>query len=82
MTHVPHDICADFPEHVDRIRALRENDAHFARLDAEYADVNAQVHRAETRVEPMSDLAEEELRKRRAYLKDELYRMITSEVSA
>jgi uncharacterized protein YdcH (DUF465 family) len=42
----------------------------------EYHEVNREVHRAETQVEPVSEAAEAALRKRRATLKDELYRMI------
>jgi uncharacterized protein YdcH (DUF465 family) len=42
----------------------------------EYHTVNGEVHRAETLVTPVSEEAEAALRKRRAALKDELYRMI------
>jgi uncharacterized protein YdcH (DUF465 family) len=38
--------------------------------------VNRAVHRAETNVEPMSQFAEEDMRKKRAALKDELYQML------
>lgn len=79
MTHVPHDLAADFPEHTQRIHDLRESNGHFQRLYAEYCDVNGAVHRAETRIDAISDEAEHELRQRRAHLKDELYRMLTSE---
>lgn len=79
MTHTPHELAADFPEHTDRIHELREANAHFARLMDEYHEVNREVHRAETNVEPMSEEAEHELRKRRASLKDELYRMMTAD---
>ena len=79
MTHTPHELAADFPEHADRIHTLKEGDAHFARLMDEYHEINREVHRAETEVEPMSTEAETGLRKRRAFLKDELYRMLTAE---
>ena len=46
-----------------------------------YREINRQVHRAETNVEPMEDLAEGELRKKRAALKDEIW-SIVSEASA
>jgi uncharacterized protein YdcH (DUF465 family) len=36
------------------------------------------VHRAETLVEPVEELTEVEMRKKRAALKDELYRMLTA----
>lgn len=76
MTNTPHELAADFPEHADRIHALKASDPHFARLMEEYHEVNREVHRAETQVEPVSEAAEAALRKRRATLKDELYRMI------
>jgi uncharacterized protein YdcH (DUF465 family) len=76
MTNTPHELAADFPEHAERIHDLKGSDPHFARLMAEYHEVNGQVHRAETLVEPISEEAETGLRKRRAALKDELYRMI------
>ena len=36
------------------------------------------MHRAETKVEPMENLAESELRKKRGALKDELYKMLVA----
>ena len=78
MTHTPHELAADFPEHTDRIHELKESDHHFARLLDEYHEVNRAVHRAETLVEPVSQEAETEMRKRRAVLKDELYRLLTA----
>lgn len=79
MTHTPHELAADFPEFADRIHELKEADAHFARLMEEYHEINREVHRAETNVEPISDEAETELRKKRAALKDELYGMLKAD---
>jgi uncharacterized protein YdcH (DUF465 family) len=72
MTHTPHELAEDFPEHADRIHELKTKDAHFARLVDEYHTVNRAIHRAETNVEPVSDQAETEMRKRRMLLKDEI----------
>lgn len=72
MTHTPHELAADFPEHRDKIHDLKESDAHFARLADEYHRVNRAIHRAETGVEPISDEAERDMRKRRMSLKDEI----------
>lgn len=79
MTNTPHELAADFPEYADRIHELKTADPHFARLMGEYHEINGQVHRAETLVEPISEEAESALRKRRAALKDELYRMMRAE---
>lgn len=72
MTNTPHELAADFPEHAERIHALRESDAHFRKLTDAYHDANRAVHRAETNVEPTDSLHEAELRKTRMRLKDEI----------
>lgn len=78
MSNTPHELSADFPELADKISAMKMSDTHFARLLEEYHALNRQVHRAETDVEPMDDLAQAELRKNRMALKDELYQMLTA----
>ena len=77
MSHTPHELAADFPEHADRISALRQTDAQFARLVEAYHDVNRNVHRAETDVEPVSDAHMADLRKTRMTLKDEIYGILS-----
>ena len=77
MGNTPHELAADFPELTDRIHALKEEDAHFAKQLERYHEVNRLVHGAETNVAPMDSLAETELRKERAHLKDQLYRRLT-----
>lgn len=81
MSHTPHELDAEFPEHKARIDALKAENAHFAKLVDDYHEVNRAVHRAETNIEPMSEEAESELRKKRAALKDEIYGMITASAS-
>jgi len=72
VSHVPHELADDFPEHAERIHALKLSDAHFAKLADAYHEVNRAVHRVETRVEPASEAYEEDLRKQRLRLKDEI----------
>ena len=55
-----------------KIHELKSNDTHFARLADEYHEVNREIHRLETRVEAGSEEREEELRKERLRLKDEI----------
>jgi len=76
MSHRPHDLAAEFPEMVSTIKALKASDAHFARLAAEYDEVNDRIHRGETNIEPVEDLAMVGLRKQRGHLKDEIYGML------
>lgn len=78
MSHTPHELAEEFPDKVDVMSQLKQNDAHFSRLFDEYHDVNRAVHRAETNVEPMEDLAEVELRKQRAALKDEIWSLLAN----
>ncbi len=76
MSHTPHELTAEFPDLADKIHALKTSDAHFAKLADEYHDLNRQIHRIETDVEPASDEHQTELRKQRMALKDELYNML------
>ena len=73
MSHTPHELNEEFPEAADKIHALKESDAHFARLTEEYHELNRQIHRIETDLEPASDEFQTELRKKRLLLKDEIY---------
>ena len=76
MSHTPHELIEEFPESQDKIHALKQSDAHFARLVEEYHEVNRSVHRAETLVEPTSDDNETALRQTRARLKDTIWQRI------
>ena len=76
MSHTPHELAEEFPEKLDLIHKLKMSDAHFARLHDEYHEINRAVHRAETNVEPMEDLGSVELRKKRAFLKDQIWGML------
>jgi uncharacterized protein YdcH (DUF465 family) len=77
MSHTPHELADDFPEHAGLISDMKLSDAHFARMVERYHEINRAVHRAETNVEPLSDTAETDLRKERARLKDEIYALLT-----
>jgi len=72
MSHTPHELAEEFPDKIDQMSALKQSDAHFAKLAESYHDLNRAVHRAETNVEPVEQLAETDMRKRRAHLKDEI----------
>ncbi len=73
MSNTPHDLAEEFPAEAAKISALKQKDAHFARLLEEYHEVNRAVHRAETRVEVIDEAAEHELRQRRMRLKDQIW---------
>lgn len=76
MSHTPHELAEEFPADVERMQALKAENAHFARLYDEYHAVNRSIHRAEALVEPIADEAEASLRKQRMALKDEIARLL------
>lgn len=77
MSHTPHELHEEFPDKAELMSALKQSDAHFSKLADAYHEVNRAVHRAETNVEPMEELAEVELRKKRAALKDEIWGILS-----
>ena len=77
MSHTPHELAEEFPDKIEAMSQLKQTDAHFARLSEEYHEINRAVHRAETNVEPMEELAEVDLRKKRAALKDEIWAILS-----
>ena len=80
MSNNPHTLQEDFPSDLERLHALKVSDPEFARLMQDYDAVNDRVHLAETNIEPMEQLAEVELRKQRAALKDEIARRLHATV--
>jgi uncharacterized protein len=78
MSNTPHTLGEEFPGKLEVIHALKAKDSHFARVLEEYDEVNDQIHRAETNIEPIGETAEIELRKRRLVLKDEIAKAIAT----
>jgi len=72
MTHVPHELADEFPEHKEKLHQLKTTDRHFARLAEEYHALNRAIHRIEADIEPTSDAHAEELKKQRLNLKDQI----------
>jgi uncharacterized protein len=79
MSHTPNQLDEDFPEMGERMHALKTSNGRFARLVEEYNELNREIHRIETRVEPTSEDVEEELKRRRVRLKDEIAQMLQGE---
>jgi uncharacterized protein YdcH (DUF465 family) len=72
MSNTPHTLHEEFPANAQKISALKAADAHFAKLLADYDAVNDKVHRAETRLDLVTEAEEEVLRKTRSRLKDQI----------
>lgn len=78
MSHVPHELAEEFPDAAEKIHALKAENAHFARLAEAYHELNREIHRIETRVEPAADEVEHDLRRKRLALKDEIAAMLSA----
>ena len=78
MSHVPHELAEEFPEFAEKMHDLKMTDSHFSRCSEEYHQINRQIHRSETNVEPASDEVMNDLRKQRMTLKDEIYGMLAN----
>ena len=76
MSHTPHGLAEEFPAQALRISAMKEKDAHFANLVDEYNAVNKLVHRAESRLDLLTEEEEEQLRRKRAAIKDHVWQHI------
>jgi uncharacterized protein YdcH (DUF465 family) len=72
MSNTPHTLHDEFPADAQKISALKVSDAHFAKLLVDYDAVNDKVHRAETRLDLVTEAEEQALRKSRSHLKDQI----------
>lgn len=72
MSNTPHTLGEEFAGQMDAIHALKVKDERFARLLDEYDAINDKVHRAETRLDAISDDMETALRRQRLAVKDQI----------
>ena len=79
MDLLNHDIAHEFPQHLEKMRALKTSDAHFAKLFTEYDDNNHAIAKFELGGAVVSDEALEELKKKRLKTKDEIYKILEQE---
>ena len=77
MSHTPHELAEEFPDKVELMQSLKGSDTHFSRLADKYHELNRAVHRCETKIEPLEALAEVDLRKKRALLKDQIWGILS-----
>lgn len=78
MTHVAHELHAEFPNDADILHKLKVNDPHFTKLADHYHDLNREIHRIESGIEPASDERTEDLKKERLSILDQVSAMIAS----
>ena len=72
MSNTPHTLGDEFPDQMDAIHALKAKSPEFAHVLTEYDAVNDKIHRAETRLDAISEAAEADLRRQRLMLKDKI----------
>lgn len=78
MSQMLHDIAEDFPEFADKLAAMKQENPEFAEKVAAYDVLNRKVIEAETLEKPTGHFREEELKKKRALLKDEIYTILSA----
>jgi uncharacterized protein YdcH (DUF465 family) len=71
-----HPILREFPEHRETIRRLKGSNDHFRSLFDEYHRLDDEIYRIEEEIDFATDQEIEELKMRRAKLKDYIYHLI------
>ena len=82
MSHTPNDLRDECPEAVDLLHQLKVRDAHFATLAERYHDLNREIHRIESDLEPASDARAEALKKQRLALLDDISAIVAKAKAA
>jgi len=75
-----HDLAHEFPGFRQRIHELKLTSLEFRQLYDEYQALDKEIFRIEEEIETPSDDYTEELKRRRARLKDRLYGMLTGRI--
>jgi uncharacterized protein len=76
MDLLNHDIAHEFPEHLEKMRVLKSTDAHFAKLFDEFDEDNHAIKKYELGGAVISEAGLEALKKKRLYLKDQIYQLL------
>ena len=71
-----HPLLKEFPEHRETIQWLKISNSDFRRMFDEYHRVDDAVCRIEEEVDFATDQEIDELKMKRAWLKDQLYRQV------
>ncbi len=68
-----HPLTREFPEHLDTMRRLKLSNPEFQQMFAEYHQLDDAICRVEEEIETATDQQMDEMKMRRAQLKDRLY---------
>jgi uncharacterized protein len=72
-----HPLTREFPQYVENIKLLKGTNALFRKMFEEYHALDDAIYRIEEEIDFATDQEIEELKKKRAWLKDQLYYAIT-----
>ena len=76
MSHTPHELHDEFPGDTELLHKLKVDNRHYQTLAERYHDINRNIHRIESGVEPASDERLENLKKDRLKLLDDVSALI------
>ena len=71
-----HSILREFPEYRETVKLLKAGDANFRRNFDEYHTLDESIYRIEEEIDFATDQEIEDLKLRRVWLKDQLYRAL------
>ena len=71
-----HELHHEFPEFIDTMQVLRKSDSYFLQLFDEYHKLTHQVENLEEEDVPVYDFTIEEMKKKRAMLKEKKKKML------
>ena len=77
-----HPLDQEFPEYVPPMRQLHVSDEEFRDMFEEYHVLDTKIYNIDEDITPAADHYAEDLKKRRVYLKDVLYRKLVAARSA
>lgn len=73
-----HPLDQEFPEYVPLMRQLHVSDEEFRDMFEEYHVLDTKIYNIDEDITPAADHYAEDLKKRRVYLKDVLYRKLVA----
>jgi len=71
-----HDIENEFPQFQQQIEEMKRINPAFSALMKEHDQLDNEIRRLEEQAQPVGDTYIEELKKKRAFLKDRVYEML------
>lgn len=71
-----HPLDTEFPQYVQLMRQLHTRSEDFREMFEEYHRLDAKIYNIDEDITPVADHYAEDLKKRRALLKDRLYHML------